>query len=53
MGIRGVYGAGEKVGQRAAYCGGGGTGHHRVYPGRDPEGVLGEESQGGEEREYL
>ena len=32
---------------------GSGAGHHRVYPGGDPEGVLREESQGGEEREYL
>ena len=24
-----------------------------MYPGGDPEGVLREESQGGEEREYL
>ena len=43
----------RKYGQRTAHCGGSGESHHRMYPGGDPEGVLREESQGGEEREYL
>ena len=53
MGIRRVYGAGKEVRQRTAYRGSSGAGHHRMYPGGDPEGVLREESQGGEDREYL
>ena len=43
----------RRVRQRTAHCGGSGADHHRMYPGGDSEGVLGEESQGGEEREYL
>ena len=53
QGHNGIHGASEKVCQRPAHCGGSRACHYRVHPGRGLKGVLGEESQGGEEREYL
>ena len=52
-GVCGIYRSGEKVCQRPAHCGGGRACYYRVHSGRGLKGVLGEESQGGEEREYL
>lgn len=43
----------REICQRTALVGGSGTCHHRVYPGRNPERISGEEPGGGEENEYI
>ena len=48
-----ICGQSKKICQRTVPVGGSGTCHCRVYPGRDPEGVSGEEPDGGEENEYI
>ena len=45
--------SGAEICQRTALVRGSGTCHHRVYPGRGPERISGEEPGGGEENEYI